>query len=399
MTANPKDIDFVGVGTKVKNKIPEAAIKAFKAKVPGAQAKPFEFAFDKEYETGKLRIGVKQLGFVHEWVDQTFMANKSKMISVEVDIEVWGTGVQKSIDALGKIWEEKEKLGKRAETLAGVKEADAAMVKEQQAMKQRLFALMEEAKKVEKGLVDFWNGGPNEGVNGLMKKHGIPAEQIGGERTEALRQYGLLQQRVKKFQDLYKALGSEGQALLKRLDEVGMKLWGNAKRDRASELADLEEEIQKRIGDFQGYTNSDFAGVGAKALVKEAKEFMGKAGAAWTKLSGNPGELEKRAGEVQAVFERLRILGGRVVTEYQAFQKPSISRSGEMPKYQQMLKMVYDEYMGEHTLTQNTLRSYREALLKQKPKAVELVAKQVKVAAKAEAKQVKSEAKVARKGK
>ena len=88
-TANPKDIDFAKVGTTVKNKIPEAAIKAFLAKVPKVQAKPFEFMFEKDPETGKLQISAKQLGFLFGWQDETFAANKAKMKAVEAEIDGW----------------------------------------------------------------------------------------------------------------------------------------------------------------------------------------------------------------------------------------------------------------------------------------------------------------------
>ncbi len=60
-----------------------------------------------------------------------------------------------------------------------------------------------------------------------------------------------------------------------------------------------------------------------------------------------------------------------------------------MPKYQQMLKMVYEEYMGEHDTLQTTLQGYRDALTKQQPKAVELAKKEMKATAKAEAKAAK----------
>ena len=94
----------------------------------------------------------------------------------------------------------------------------------------------------------------------------------------------------------------------------------------------------------------------------------------------------------------MRVLGGRVAREYDAWQKPAIPRGGDMPKYQQMLKMVHDEYMADHTLLQNTLRAYKDAMSKQKPKAVEAVAKAQKKVAKVEAKQVKADAKAAKKG-
>src|ERR1700684_1135154 len=92
-TANPKEIDFARVGATVKNKIPDAAINAFKAKVPGVQPKPFEFKFDKDYDTGKLQITVAKLGFVYGWVDASFAANKVKMKAVETEIDGWKTHV------------------------------------------------------------------------------------------------------------------------------------------------------------------------------------------------------------------------------------------------------------------------------------------------------------------
>jgi len=401
-TANPKDIDFATVGTRVKNKIPDAAIKAFRAKVPAPLPKPFEFTFDKDYDTGKLQITVKQLGFVHAWFDESFVANKSKMISVEVDIETWKTHIKQSVDALAHLRGEMDQLATRVGAIEGIvasEKGDQAVLKEHQAVKHAVIKLMEDANAHRKGVLDFWNTGPKDGVLGLMKKHGLPVDQIGGERREADAAYALLQQGVKMYQDRFTALGKEVEALNKRTDDVGVKLLlqTNSQRDRKGELEMLQTEIQKLIGEIQGWKNSDFEGVGAKALLKDAKEFTTKAGAAWTKLSENPDEIDKTTAKVQEVFERMRVLGGRVVREYDAWQKPAIPRGGEMPKYQQMLKMVHDEYMADHTLLQNTLRAYKEAMAKQKPKAVEAVAKAQKKVAKVEAKQVKADAKAAKK--
>jgi hypothetical protein len=409
-TANPKDIDFATVGTRVKNKIPDAAIKAFQAKVPGPQAKPFDFTFDKDYDTGKLQIAVKKLGFVYGWVDATFAANKTKMKAVETEIEGWKTHIQQAIDGVAKHRTVLGQLAKQVEALeaaAASNAVDAATVKEVEAAKQGFEKFAHDASGEHAAVVQFLNSGPNEGVMGLLKKHGIPAEQLGGERKEADADFVLLQQAVKKFQEQFAALGQALAPLRKRCDDVGVKLFllQNARRDRKSELEDLQIAIQKNIGEIQGYKNTDFAGVGAKALLNDAKEFTGKSGTTWVKLSANPGEIDKTVAHVQEVFERMRILGGRVVQEYQSWQKPAIPRGGDMPKYQQMLKMVYDEYMVDHNLLQNTLKAYRDALLKQKPKAVELAAKAAKATAKAEAKVskvakvAKVEAKAAKKGK
>ena len=56
---------------------------------------------------------------------------------------------------------------------------------------------------------------------------------------------------------------------------------------------------------------------------------MGKAGPAWTRQSAFPAEIDKTAAEAQKVFELLRILGGRVVGEYEAWQGTAIPRGGE----------------------------------------------------------------------
>src|SRR4051812_28858827 len=119
-TKNPTDIDFATIGTRVKNKIPDAAIKAFRAKVPAPLSKPFEFTFDKDYDTGKLQIAVKQLGFVHAWFDESFVNNKTKMISVEVDVETWKTRIKQSVDALTKLRGDMNQLATRLGTIEGL---------------------------------------------------------------------------------------------------------------------------------------------------------------------------------------------------------------------------------------------------------------------------------------
>ena len=399
---NPKDIDFAGVGTRVKNKIPDAAINAFRAKVPGPQAKPFIFEFEKDPDTGKLQISVKQMGFVYGWMDESFVANKSKMISVEVEIEGWRAHVQQSIDTLAKHRGEFERLTKKVEALEGKaasKEVDVATQNELKATQQEIQKLMSDAKPELAAIMQFWNSGPKDGVMALIKKHGLPVDQIGGEKRDADAHYALLQQAAKKFQDQYMALGKQVEALHEQAFKLTGKLFQTVKKDRAGELEGLEEAIQKRIGEFQGYKNADFTEVRAKVLLNEAKEFMSKSGATWTKLSANPAELDKTTAQVQQVSERLRVLGGRVLQEYQPWQKSTIPRGGNMPKYQQMLKMVYEEYEKDYNTLQATLQEYKQALLKQKPKAVELAAKSAKATVKAQAKVAKAEAKAAKKGK
>jgi hypothetical protein len=393
-TANPKEIDFARVGTIVKNKIPEAAVKAFLAKVPGTQAKVFEFTFDKDGETGKMQIAVKSLGFVYGWVDADFTANKAQMKVAETEIEGWKAKVEAANLGVLKHQKDVREWAKVVETLEAAVAANAVnaeSLKQHGYAKAALEEVRAEAEEQHKAMLAFWNNGPDKGVLGLMEKHGLSPGQIAGARKEAEDGYAAVQQGLKKYQEGVTAMGQALAAARKRCDDVGVKLFltQNANRDRKSELVDLQVAIQKLIGDIQGWKNTDFAGVGAKALLKEAKEFMTKSGEAWAKLSADPVELGKTVTRVQGVFERMRILGGRVEQEYGAWQKPAIPRGGDMPKYQGMLKMVRDEYMADQTVLQNTLRDYTQALLKYKPKAVEAAAKAVKAQGKADAKAAK----------
>src|SRR5206468_2620945 len=106
--------------------------------------KPFDFAFDKDYDTGKLQITVKQVGFVYGWVDTTFAANKQKMKAVETDVEAWKARIQQSMEALAKHRDEQLRLAKKVETFEGAAmsgQVDNAMVKEHQATKQAMLKL------------------------------------------------------------------------------------------------------------------------------------------------------------------------------------------------------------------------------------------------------------------
>ena len=367
-TANPKEIDFARVGTIVKNKIPEAAIKAFLAKVPGTQAKAFEFTFDKDGETGKMQIAVKSLGFVYGWVDADFVNNKAQMKVAETEIAGWKGKVDAANLGVLKHQKDVREWSQVLDTLEGALASNAV---NEETLKQHGYAKAEleevrgEAEEQHKAMLQFWNNGPNKGVLGLMEKHGLSPGQIAGARKEAEDAYAAVQQSLKKYQEGVTAMGQALVAARKKCDDVGVKLtlMMNGKRDRKSELEELQVEIQKQIGEIQGYKNTDFAGVGAKALLQEAKEFMGKSGATWTKLSADPVALDKAAKRTaQGVFERMRVLGGRVVQEYTAWQKPAIPRRENMPKYLQMLQMVRDEYMADQTTLQNTLREYTQAL-------------------------------------
>ncbi len=328
-TANPKDIDFAAVGARVKNKIPDMAINAFRAKVPGPQAKPFEFKFDKDYDTGKLQITVKPVGLVFGWVDEVFVANKLKMKVVETEIDGWKARVELSMQSVEKHREGLEPLVKKLETMEGAvtsNQVDAEMLKELGVVKQGLEQLDREVRGEHATTMQFLDGGPKQGVMGLIKKHGLPVDQIGGEKKEADGNFARLLQQVKKFQDQCTALLQEIVTENKRSDVVyeNLLMKQNASLKRGNQLEDLELAIQKDIGAFQGDRNSDFAAVGAKTLLKEAKEFMGKSGETWAKLSGNPGEIDKKIAQVKGVFESMRIRGSGIVQQYQAWQRPTI---------------------------------------------------------------------------
>jgi hypothetical protein len=392
-TANPKDIDFPAIGVRVKEKIPAAAVRAFLAKVPRPQAKPFDFNFDKDTGNGKLQITVKQLGFVYGWVDAAPAENKAKMKSVEDEIEAWRTHIQGSIDALAALRERMNRLAQKVDTAehaVAAKEATRELFDANQATRKEIEKLLEDGQKLRNETLQFWSGEPGKGVTPLIKKHGLQVEELGGAKEEAYASYALLQQAFNKWSQQFILLGKEVEALNKLAETVSGKLFtsGGMKVDRQTEREEHEAEIQKTIGAIQGYKNSDFSGTGAAALVKAAREFTAKSGAAWTRLSANPTEIDKTATQVGEVIARLRILGGRVNSEYTAWQK-GVATTGQMPRFQKMLKMVYDEYMDEHTNVQTALQGYKTALQKQKPKALELIAKAAKAQAKADAKAAK----------
>ncbi len=398
-TANPKDIDFARIGTTVKNKIPEAAVKAFNAKVPKAQATPFDFGFDFDPTTGKLQISVKKAGadFVFGWSDAVFAEKKAKMKVVETDIAGWKVKIDEANQGLGRIYHEANEIARtvlRLESMAKSRTGDNAHVQEVDATKAALKKLGDDAEALRAQTGQFWNSGPNLGVVGLMKKHGLPEDQIVEERSQANAEYQVVQQTLTKFQEAFKALQQQVAAMEKGIQAAGTDLVAteNFKQDRAQETEDAVVEIQKAIGEIQGYTNTDFAGVKAKELTKEAKEFAGKSGAAWTKLSADPGEIDKVVARNKEVNNQMRVLGGRVEQRLRSWQRVPVAGRKELEKYQGMLKMVYDEYMGALGTLQNTSQAYTDGLLKYRPKAVELAAKSAKATAKAEAK-------VAKKGK
>lgn len=381
-TANPKDIDFARIGTVVKNKIPDAAIKAFNAKFPKPLPKPFDFAFDTDRDTGKLQITVKKAGadFVFGWSDAEWAQNKAKMKVVETEIQAWQNRIDAALQSLAR---QQGPLAQVAavidalETAAAANAADASHSQQVDANRLSLRKITDEVNGLRTQTVQFWNSGPNQGVLGLIKKHNLPADKLGEERNQAFADYKTLQLAIAKFQEHFEALGHSLEALQKRHDKVGVEIFGltSANRDRKSELEMAVVEIQKAVGEVQGYTSSDFEGVKAREVLKEAKEFAAKSGAAWTKLSASPPEIDKTIARNNELFARMRILGGRVEQIYNSWQKIPVAKHKSLEKFQGMLKMVRDEYMVELNTLQNTLRSYTEALTKYKPKAVALVEK------------------------
>ena len=405
-TANPKEIDFVRIGTTVKNKIPEAAVKAFNTKVPKVQPKPFDFAFDFDPTTGKLQITVKKAGadFVFGWSDAVFAEKKAKMKVVETEIAGWKAKMDEANQGLRRLYHESNEIAStivRLESAAKAKTGDNAHVQEVETTKADLKKLGEDADALRTQTGQFWTGGPNQGVVRLMKKHGLPEDQIVEERSQANADYRVVQQTLTTFQEGLKALQKQVEAMEKGIHDAGGSLFAteNFKQDRAQETEEAVVDIQKAIGEIQGYTNTDFVGVKAKELTKEAKEFADKSGAAWTKLSADPGEIDKAVARNKEVNNQMRILGARVEQRLRSWQKVPVAGRKELEKYQAMLKMVYDEYMEALATLQETLQTYSDGLLKYRPKAVELAAKAVKSQAKVEAKVAKAEAKAAKKGK
>ncbi len=388
-TANPKEIDFARIGATAKNRIPDAAIKAFQQKVPGPQAKPFDFAFDYDAAARKLQITVKKAGadFVYGWADPVLLENQQKMKGVEADIAGWKTKMEEAVQEVGKLHGGAGQIAKWAESLeqtAAQGGADAGSQKEVEAIDAALAKLENEKLALHTKAGQFWNGGPNGGVVALLKKHGI-SEQIVQERQQADTDYRALQQTLARFHDGIRAVEQEIAAIRKHSKDASVKLAVssvNLNADRQGEKDDAAVEMQKTVGEIQGYANADFEEVKAKELTRAAKEFADKSGTAWEKLSANAGEIDKTIALLREVGLKMRVRSGRVEERYQVWQKPIYQERKALEKYQAMLKMVRDEYMQGYDSLQKTLQSYAENLTKQKPKAVELAAKAAKAKAK-----------------
>jgi hypothetical protein len=402
-TANPKDIDFARIGTVVKNKIPEAAVKAFHARFPSPLPKPFDFAFDTDRATGKLQITVKKAGadFVFGWTDAEWAQNKAKLEVVEDEIKAWKTrltaALQKVYGYEGTVKQITERVA-ALESKAGSGQADNSILKEVEAAKAEMQKLRDEANALHTQVVQFWNAGPKDGVLALIKKHGLPGDKLGEERTAAFAAYKVVQQVLTEFVEDHASVGKDVQALQARLNDVGVRLVtiANSARNRADELESAVVDIQKTIGEVQGYARSDFEGLKTRELIKEGKEFAAKSGAAWTRLAGDPAAIDKAAARNQEVFQQLRILGARVKNRYDAWREVPVGRAKALEKYQAMLKMVHDEYMQELGRVQAALNAYSLGLEKQKIKAQAEIDKAAKASAKATA---KAEAKAAKSAK
>jgi SMC interacting uncharacterized protein involved in chromosome segregation len=211
---------------------------------------------------------------------------------------------------------------------------------------------------------------------------------LGEERNAAFAAYKVVQQMLTEFLQDYESVGKDAQDLQKRLNDVGIELTGltNATMNRDVERQEAVVEIQKTIGEVQGYLRSDFEGVKAKELIKEASEFAKKSGPAWTRLSADPAAIDKATARNNEVNQQMRILGARVKDRNDAWKQAPVGNALVLKKYQGMLQMVHDEYMQELAKLQTTLTAYQSALAKQRVKAQAEVDKAAKASAKAEAK-------------
>ena len=388
-TANPKEIDFAKIGAVVKNKIPEAAVKAFNAKVPKAQATPFDFAFDYDAAARKLQITVKKAGpdFVFGWTDTVFVENTEKMKGAEAEIAGWKEKIEEAIGSAEKLHGGAGEIGKWVEsvektTADGKPHPDAQ--KEVEAIDAAVTKLENENVALRAKAGQFWNSGPNGGVAGLLKKHGV-SEQVIEERQKADADYKALQATAARFQESSRAVDLAIMSIRKRNKDLGVKLsmaTVTMKTDVGAQVDDAALEIQKTVGEIQGYANADFEEVKAKELTKAAKEFAGKSGATWTKLSADPGEIDKAIAQIRDVGLKMRVRSGRVEERYQAWQKPIYQGKKALEKYQGMLKMVRDEYFQSYGALEKTLQGYSESLTKYRPKAVDAAAKAAKAAGK-----------------
>jgi hypothetical protein len=322
-TADPKEIDLPAVAIKVKTKIPDPAIKAFKTKVPAKQAKPFDFSFDYDQDAGKCQITVKKVGadFVFAWVDPTYATNKAKMKAVETDAEAWKTSGQalanNAIKYAGEVTAFAPRVAAFEKTAAAgnVLEGDMTQF---EAAKVEIKAIGDRIKNAHGALQQFWNGGPKDGIAGLMKKHGIPIDEIGPERKDADADFNLLTAAIKKANDAITASAAQWQALSKRLDMVGANLYllSNRLNDKNEQLQQAEEEIQKSIGTIQGWKNADFTDLKYNELTKEAREFGAKAGSAWDALSKDPAKIQQTVARNNQVLENMRVRAMRPANEY-----------------------------------------------------------------------------------
>ena len=315
--------------------------------MPAAQAKPFDFAVEYDAATRKLQITVKKAGsdFVFAWADPVLVANMEKMKGVEGDIGGWKEKVEEAIRSAGKLHGGAEQISKWVESVAktaAAGEADAEVHKEVEAIDAALGKLENEKAALNTKTGQFWNSGPNGGVAGLLKKHGI-SEQIVEERKQADADYQVLQRTLATYQDGIRRFEEEIASARKQNKETGVKLASvsvNLTANRQEETEDAAMEIQKTIGEIQGYTNADFEEVNAKALTKEAGEFASKSGAAWARLSANPGEIDKALAAIRDAGLKMRVRSGRVVERFGVWQKPLYLNRKALEKYQSMLKMV-----------------------------------------------------------
>jgi len=145
----------------------------------------------------------------------------------------------------------------------------------------------------------WWNGEPQAGVSGVMKKLGIPEATLNAsERRQKDSFYAYLQQSLKQCLDACAMVSKEAPVLLKRLDALLVTVNTNhaAADGTRKQIDEAKKGLQATIKEVQGYATSDFTELKYDETAQAAAEFKNK-GNAYAILSRN-------ADTMQQVLER-----------------------------------------------------------------------------------------------
>jgi hypothetical protein len=368
---DPKEVDFRAVGIKVKMKIAPAAIQAFQKKVPVVPGKPFDVFIDWDQNIGKCRITVKKLGsdWDFEWEDETFKANKKKLEGVSLVLNKWDGELttfrtQTAAKELGDLKVVVDGLEKRAASKDVRSGLDPRLL---EAARAKVRTLGTQSAETRAKCQQWWNGGPQLGIGGIMKKLGIPDETINSaERSSSDSFYAYLQQSFKQCLDACATVDKEAPGLLKRLDALMVTMNANhaAAEGAHKQIAEAAKALQATLKQVQGFAAADFAELKYDETVKAAAEFKKKSGNAYTILSRNPDTMQQVVERNGQRMEKSRLLSGRFESACSQWNKipDFISRDPDVRKGLESLGAIRKEYFEKLGTYQNSLKSFDETL-------------------------------------